>query len=95
MTKTCWRIYTEYIHTRHIVKIVDKYFADYFMFSGIEHNGGDKRRCLVIEITDHDEKGKDIVNICQEINTDNQQIYCTVTTKQIFTMKFYLKTMGA
>jgi len=87
MTKTRWRIYTEYVHTRHIAEIVDKYFADYSMFSGIRHYGGDKERHLVIEIislTVIDEAN--VIAICQEINTANHQTCCLVISEQVCVM---------
>ncbi len=83
MTKTKWRIYTEYVHTRHIAEIVSKYFADYSMFSGIGHDDGDRYRCLVIEIINHAERSDDIISICQEINSDNHQKFCTITAEQV------------
>ena len=92
MTKTRWRIQTEYIHSRHIAKIVSRYFDNYTMFSGIEHDRDSKRRCLVIEIVDHNERGEDIVKICQEINSDNHQKCCTVTSEPVFVIKLYLRT---
>ena len=88
MKKTRWRIYTEYIHTRHIAKIVDKYFADYSMFSGIGHYIGKQERCLVIEIIADIRKGvdADIITICREINSDNHQKCCLVTSEIVSTM---------
>ena len=87
MTKTRWRIYTEYTHTRHVAEIVDKYFADYSMFSGIGHYGGEKERCLVIEIiTSSRLNSNDIVAICREINTLNHQECCLVTSEQVDVM---------
>ena len=83
MTKTKWSIYTEYCHTRHIAKIVSKYFANYSMFSGIGHYENKKERCLVIEIIDYGEKSTDIVTICQEINTENHQTCCLVTVEVV------------
>ena len=86
MTKTRWRIYTEYVHTRHIAEIVDKYFADHSMFSGIEHNNGDRYRCLVIEIIAFAISEADVIAICREINSDNHQKYCTVTSEIVNVM---------
>ena len=90
MTKTKWRIYTEYIHTRHVAEIVDKYFADYSMFSGIGHYGGEKERCLVIEIIPENEYylygEADIIEICKKINTANHQTCCLVTSEQVDVM---------
>ncbi len=88
MTKTRWRIYTEYVHTRHIAKIVSKYFADYSMFSGIRHHGDDQERCLVIEINcdANTSKEMNIEAICQEINTVNHQMCCLVTAEQVDVM---------
>ena len=86
MKKTRWRIYTEYIHTRHIAKIVDKYFADYSMFSGIGHYIGKQERCLVIEIIDFAISEADITAICREINSDNHQKCCLVTSETVSTM---------
>ncbi len=82
MTKTRWRIYTEYVHTRHIAKIVSKYFADYSMFSGIRHRGDDQERCLVIEIICDvgTSKEMNIEAICRKINTANHQTCCLVTS---------------
>lgn len=84
MTKTRFRIYTEYVHTRHIAEIVSKYFNDFSMFSGIGHYGGNKERCLVIEIilsgTDYE---ADMILICREINTANYQKCCLVTSEQV------------
>jgi len=85
MAKTKWRIYTEYVHTRHIAEIVDKYFADYSMFSGIGHYSGEKERCLVIEIIGGGTM-VDIQAICQEINTANHQTCCLVTSEQVDAM---------
>ena len=93
MTKTRWRIYTEYVHTRHIAEIVNKYFDDYSMFSGIRHYDGDKERCLVIEIICdsgythvRDDKSADIIAICKEINTANHQKCCLVTSESVDVM---------
>ncbi len=85
MMKTRWRIYTEYVHSRHIAKIVSKYFADYSMFSGIGHCGDRKERRLVIEIIDSVEKLVDIIAICREINTINHQECCLITSEQVYT----------
>ncbi len=85
--KIRYRLYTEYVHTRHVAEIVSKYFADYSMFSGIGHYNGDKERCLVIEIIslrEYDEKN--VISICQEINTVNDQTCCLVTSEQIDVM---------
>lgn len=85
--KTKWSIFTEYVHTRHVAEIVSKYFADYSMFSGIGHCGGDKERCLVIEIIlDAGINENDIVAICQEINTVNHQTCCLVTSELVNVM---------
>ncbi len=93
MTKTRFRIYTEYVHSRHIVEIVDKYFADYSMFTGIGHSDHHKERCLVIEIICdsgkihvRDGKEADIIAICREINSDNHQKCCLVTSEIVNTM---------
>ena len=93
MAKTRWRIYTEYVHSRHIAEIVGKYFADYSMFSGIGHYSGDKERCLVIEIICdsgythvRNDKSTDIIAICKEINTANHQTYCLITAEQVDVM---------
>ncbi len=87
MTKTRYRLYTEYIHTRHIAKIVDKYFADYSMFSGIGHYSGEQERCLVIEIIVNavELDPVDIIAICREINTINHQKCCLVTNEHVNT----------
>ncbi len=84
-TKMRWRIYTEYVHTRHIAKIVSKYFANYSMFSGIGHYDGKQERCLVIEIIGFGTM-VDIQAICREINTDNHQKCCLVTSETVSTM---------
>ncbi len=90
MTKTKWTIYTEYVHTRHIAKIVDKYFADYRMFSGIRHYDDRQERCLVIEIiTDVYNAVIDIEAICREINSDNHQEFCSVTSETVETMLIF------
>ncbi len=86
MMKTRFRIYTEYVHTRHVAEIVSKYFADYSMFSGIGHYGDKKERCLVIEIIDSAVKLVDVVTICQKINTVNHQECCLITSEQVYTM---------
>ena len=86
MAKTKWSIYTEYVHTRHIAEIVGKYFDAYSMFSGIRHYGGEKERCLVIEIIDGEGAAIDITAICCEINTYNHQQYCLVTSEKVNTM---------
>lgn len=87
MTKTRYRIYTEYVHSRHIAGIVDKYFANYSMFSGIGHYGGGKERCLVIEIiTGTGTNEPDIIAICREINTMNHQECCLVTSELVDVM---------
>lgn len=87
MTKTKWTIYTEYIHSRHIAEIVSKYFADFSMFSGIGHYGGEKERCLVIEIISSDANDETmIIAICREINTINHQECCLVTAEQVDVM---------
>lgn len=88
MIKTKFRIYTEYVHTRHVAEIVSKYFADYSMFSGIDYNNGNNNRCLVIEIISHDIESENIMKVCQEINSDNHQDYCVVTSEQVFVMNF-------
>ena len=87
-TQTRWRIYTEYVHTRHIAKIVDKYFASYSMFSGIGHYDGKQERCLVIEIitTCFRINENDIVAICREINSENHQECCMVTSETVDTI---------
>lgn len=87
MTKTRWRIYTEYIHSRHIAEIVNKYFADYSMFSGIGHYDHAKERCLVIEIiAEAGIADANVVEICREINTANDQTCCLVTAEQVDVM---------
>ncbi len=91
MTKTRFRIYTEYIHSRHIAEIVDKYFADYSMFTGIGHCDHIKERCLVIEIIIGFVEGKgdghnEVFAICQEINTANDQKCCLVTAESVDVM---------
>ena len=86
MKKTRWRIYTEYIHTRHIAKIVNKYFADYSMFSGIGHYDDKQERCLVIEIIAFVISEADITAICREINSDNHQKCCLITSETVSTM---------
>ncbi len=86
MNKTRFRIYTEYVHTRHVAEIVDKYFADYSLFSGIGHYDGKKERCLVVEIIDSAEKSVDVIAICREINTVNHQKCCLITSEQVHTM---------
>ena len=86
MTKTRFRIYTEYVHTRHIAEIVSKYFANYSMFSGIGHYENKKERCLIIEIIAGAEKSTDIAIICREINSDNHQDCCLVTSEIVGTM---------
>ena len=84
---TRWRIYTEYVHSRHIAKIVDKYFTDYSMFSGIGHYDDKQERYLVIEIiTDVYNAMIDIISICREINSDNHQECCFVTSETVNTM---------
>lgn len=85
MTKTRYRIYTEYVHTRHIAEIVNKYFDSYSMFSGIGFWKGAKERSLVIEvIVDAVEPDPiDIIAICREINTVNHQKCCLVTSEQV------------
>ncbi len=88
MTKTRWRIYTEYVHTRHIAEIVDKYFADYSMFSGIGHYNSDKERCLVIEIIvkTGGNNETNIIAICREINMANHQTCCLITSDLVDVM---------
>lgn len=86
MTKTKWSIYTEYIHSRHIAEIVNKYFADYSMFSGIGHFNNERERCLVIEIIANTNSETDIIAICREINSDNHQENCLVTSETVDTM---------
>ncbi len=86
MKKIRWHIYTEYIHTRHIAKIVSKYFADYSMFSGIGHYDDKQERCLVIEIIAFAISEADITAICREINSDNHQKCCLVTSEIVSTM---------
>lgn len=92
MTKTLWRIYTEYVHTRHVAEIVSKYFADFSMFSGIGHYGGEKERCMVIEIiagavNERPDAGKiDVITICREINTANHQTCCLATSESVDVM---------
>ena len=81
-----YRIYTEYIHSRHIVEIVDKYFSDYSMFTGIGHYDHKKERCLVIEIIANANSKADVIAICREINSDNHQEYCFVTSEAVSTM---------
>ena len=83
MKKTRWRIYTEYVHTRHIAEIVSKYFANYSMFSGIGHYSNEKERCLVIEIIDCNIRSADIVAICREINTTNHQTCCLIAAEKV------------
>ncbi len=85
MVKTRWRIYTEYVHTRHIAEIVLKYFSFFSMFSGIGHYGSKKERCLVIEIIGNGTM-VDIQAICREINTVNHQECCLITSEQVHTM---------
>ncbi len=85
-TMTRFRIYTEYIHSRHIVEIVDKYFTEYSMFTGIGHYNHHKERCLIIEIIVDCEKSVDIISICREINTNNHQKCCLVTSEIVGTM---------
>ncbi len=90
MKKIRWRIYTEYVHTRHITEIVNKYFDNYSMFSGIGHFKGRKERCLVIEIIPENEyytNGEvDIIDICCQINTVNHQACCFITSETVNTM---------
>ena len=81
-----YRIYTEYIHSRHIVEIVDKYFSDYSMFTGIGHYDHKKERCLVIEIIANANSEADVIAICREINSDNHQETCLVTSEAVNTM---------
>ena len=83
---TRWRIYTEYVHSRHIAKIVTKYFTDYSMFSGIGHYDDKQERCLVIEIINETGSLADIISICREINSDNHQECCFVTSETVSTM---------
>lgn len=79
-----FRIYTEYVHTRHIAEIVNKYFAAYSMFSGIGHYENEKERCLVIEIiTDVESALVDIEVVCREINQANRQDCCLVTVEKV------------
>ncbi len=87
MTKTRYRIYTEYIHTHHIAEIVNKYFSSFSMFSGIGHYNGEQERCLVIEIIAGMRKAidTDVIAICREINTINHQECCLVTNEQVNT----------
>ena len=85
-TMTRWRIYTEYVHTRYISGIVSKYFDNYSMFSGIGHYDRHKERCLIIEIIADCEKSVNIISICREINTNNHQECCLVTSEIIGTM---------
>ncbi len=94
MTKTRFRIYTEYVHTRHVAEIVSKYFTDYSMFSGIGHYDNKKERCLVIEIIDYAEKLTDIIAICREINTENHQVCCLVTSEIVETLFVKDKVRG-
>lgn len=82
MMATRWRIYTEYVHTRHIDEIVSKYFDEYSMFSGIGHFKGKKERCLVIEIIGGGTM-VDIQAICRKINSDNHQECCLVTSETV------------
>ncbi len=86
MTKTKWRLYTEYVHTRHIAEIVKKYFSSFSMFSGIGHYENNKERCLVIEIIDEGKKLADIKTVCQEINAANHQTCCLVTYEEVNTI---------
>lgn len=94
MTKTRWRIYTEYVHSRHIAEIVNKYFSDYFMFTGIGYHCGEKERCLIIEIIankrirswEDDKAHDDVIAICKEINTANHQTCCLVISEQVDVM---------
>lgn len=88
MIKTRYRIYTEYVHSRHIAEIVSKYFDDYSIFTGIGHYAGSKERCLVIEIIiiNDDTIEAAIIAICREINTDNHQECCLVTSEKVDTM---------
>ncbi len=86
MIKTRFKIYTEYVHTRHIAEIVSKYFADYSMFSGIGHYSSKKERCLVVEIIDSAEKSVSVIAICREINTVNHQECCLITSEQVHIM---------
>ena len=83
MTKTRFRIYTEYIHTRHIAKIVDKYFSSFSMFSGIGYYNDERERCLVIEVVTGHGRNEDIASICREINTINHQKCCLVTSEPV------------
>ncbi len=85
-TMTRWRIYTEYVHTRHISGIVNKYFDNYSMFSGIGHYDGEKERCLVIEIITNKERSIEIEAICRKINSDNCQKCCFVTSELVDTV---------
>lgn len=85
--KTKYKIYTEYVHTRHVSEIVLKYFSSFSMFSGIGHYGGDKERCFVIEIVSLEDTDYDnVVAICCEINATNHQTCCLVTSEQVDTM---------
>ena len=84
--KTKYRIYTEYVHTRHVSEIVLKYFSFFSMFSGIGHYGDKKERCLVIENIDSGKKSVDVIAICREINTVNHQECCLITSEQVHTM---------
>lgn len=86
MIKTRWKIYTEYVHSRHIAEIVGKYFDDFSMFSGIGHYGGEKERCLVIEIITEHNREEDIISICREINTVNHQECTLITNERIETL---------
>lgn len=85
MTKTRYRIYTEYVHTRHVAEIVDKYFSSFSMFSGIGYFNGERERCLVIEIIANIKKDvdADIIAICREINMVNHQECCLITNEQV------------
>ena len=95
MTKTRFRIYTEYVHTRHITEIVSKYFTDYSMFSGIGHYENVKERCLVIEIIDSGCYAlEDVKAICQEINTKNHQACCLITSEIVETFLVKNKVRG-
>ena len=84
MTKTRFRIYTEYVNMHHVNPILKSHFKSFSLFHGVGVWEGQEERCLVFEVIAESGTGEsEVVEACREINTINHQQCCLITVEQI------------